>query len=233
MSTRVFVVGTDTEVGKTSVCCALLGAATMRGLRLRPFKPAQSGPPGPDSDVARLLAAAGLPADQGEQACPHQYPEPIAPGIAESIAPFLQAPASSTTPCPALGVAATSLDKWESATDAAITLIEGAGGLHVPMPGGSWQPQWIQALSRQTVVVGREGLGTINHTLCTINGLRDLGRPPLGFILCQVTEARDASAAQNASIIAAASSVPHLGTLPYAASVGPAPELLDALLARL
>jgi hypothetical protein len=47
-------------------------------------------------------------------------------------------------------------------------VIEGAGGLWVPMPGGSWLPAWISALRAEVVVVGRLGLGTINHCLLTI-----------------------------------------------------------------
>ena len=57
---RIFMVGTDTGVGKTTVTCALLGSAARAGLIAIPCKPAESGPEGPTSDRARLLAASRL-----------------------------------------------------------------------------------------------------------------------------------------------------------------------------
>lgn len=238
MATRIYVVGTDTEVGKTAVCAAILGAAHDRGLRAVPFKPAASGDSGSGSDIARLLRAASLDLGQGGLACPHHYLEPIAPGIAEDPRPFLdprQARTGDDRPPAPLRDALSALEAWERRHRADLTIVEGAGGLQVPMPGGWWQPRWVYALAPYSIVVGREGLGTINHTLQTIVGLRHLGRTPLGFVLSQTAAERDPSADQNAAIIAAASSVPHLGTLKFfrGRDPEPAPELLDAILRRL
>lgn len=238
MATRIYIVGTDTNVGKTSVTEALLRAAAMRGLRAVPFKPAESGAAGSDSDIARLLRAAGLERGQGGLACPHHYALPVAPGIADDPSLFLdprKARTDDDRPPPALRAALQSLESWERRHHAELTFIEGAGGLQVPMPGGWWQPRWIYALAPYTLVVGREGLGTINHTLQTIVGLRHLGRTPLGFILSRTDLTEDPSADTNAAVIAAASSVPHLGTLAsyLTRQPPPAPELLDALLRRL
>ena len=128
---------------------------------------------------------------------------------------------------------AAALDAWEARHRPELTLVEGAGGLYVPMPGGTWQPAWIAALAPWTIVVGRTGLGTINHCSSTIAGLRALGRPPLGFVLSQTDARPDPSAADNAAVIANANGLPHLGTLPHGPEPVLAPELLDALLARL
>lgn len=230
MSTRIFIVGTDTEVGKTAVTAALLHTATQRGIRAIPFKPAQSGEDTP-SDIERLLAAAKLPNDRLEAACPLRYAPPLAPGLADDPTPFR---AGNLTPDPAVlrRVSAT-LDQWEVQHDPALTFVEGAGGLHVPMPGATWQPEWITALCSRTLVVGRAGLGTINHTLSTIIELRHLGRPPLGFVLSQTEPRDDPSVPDNAMVIAAASGVPHLGTLPYGPEPAAIPEVLDALLAQI
>ncbi|MEM9453010.1 MAG: dethiobiotin synthase [Myxococcota bacterium] len=230
MSTRIFIVGTDTEVGKTAVTAALLHTATQRGVRAIPFKPAQSGEDTP-SDIERLLAAAGLPNDSVDSACPLRYAPPLAPGLADDPTPFRT---GNPTPDPTvLHDVSTALDHWEAQHDPALTLVEGAGGLHVPMPGATWQPAWITALCSRTLVVGRAGLGTINHTLATITGLRDLGRPPLGFVLSLTEPRADPSVPDNAMVIAAASGVPHLGTLPHGSEPASTPDLLDALLARL
>lgn len=236
MSTRVFIVGTDTAVGKTAVTAALLATARARGLSAIPFKPAQSGDDRP-SDAERLLTAAGLALDELDAACPLRFGPALAPGLAEDPAPFLDpacAPASLGSLPPAiLTRVAAALAAWEARLQPALTLVEGAGGLHVPMPGGTWQPQWIAVLAPLTIVVGRTGLGTINHCLATIAGLREIGRPPLGFVLSQTTPELDPSVASNAAVIANASGVPLLGTLPHGAEPSQTPALLDALLARL
>lgn len=240
MSTRVFIVGTDTGVGKTAVTAALLATARTRGSRAIPFKPAQSGLDQP-SDAERLLAAAGLPLTELDAACPLRYEPPLAPGLAEDPTPFLDASRGAADPTRALaGIppaivtrCVLALATWEARLGPVLTLVEGAGGLHVPMPGATWQAAWILALAPWTIVVGRAGLGTINHCLSTIAGLRDIGRPPLGFVLSNPTPAQDPSVADNAAVIANATGVPHLGTLPHGPEPAHAPALLDALLARL
>ena len=233
MSRRVYVVGTDTEVGKTALCCALLRQAREQGLRIVPFKPAQSGEPGLPSDAERLLAAAGLPATDLDAICPLRYDVPVAPGIAADPAGFFKPAAANAEPHPqVLERVEDALHAWEQRTRAELVLIEGAGGLHVPMPGGTWQPQWIAQLSSEVVVVGRAGLGTINHTLLTIDALRALGCAVLGFYLVQTSGVSDPSVSDNASVIAAARGVLHLGTLPFCVDPDRAQRagLLNALL---
>lgn len=238
MTTRLFIVGTDTAVGKTSVTAALLRTSIERGLPLLlPFKPAQSGDDRP-SDIERLLRAARLPLTSIGEACPLRYSPPLAPGLAEDPRPFLPASDGATTTAQPLAsppqfvppTVLTALERWEDKHKPAITLVEGAGGLHVPMPGGTWQSSWITALSELTVVVGRAGLGTINHSISTIEGLRSLGRPPLGFILSHTDDHPDPSTTDNAAVIALRTGVPHLGTLPFGPEPAIAPDLLDALL---
>lgn len=207
---RLYLVGTDTAVGKTTVACALLRRARLAGVRAIAFKPAQTGPDHP-SDAARLAEAAGLPG-RASSICPLVWPDPIAPGMADDPAPFLSGHAEPVR-CPALDQADAALRTLVSETQPELLLIEGAGGLHVPMPGGTWQPRWIITLATHTLVVGRAGLGTIHHTLSVIEGLRAAGRPPLGFVLSHVT-APDPSTASNATVIAARSGVPHLATFP-------------------
>jgi dethiobiotin synthetase len=69
-------------------------------------------------------------------------------------------------PAADLAAARAVLERLEAGTRRTLTMIEGAGGLWVPMPGGTWLPAWISALRAAPVVVGRLGLGTINHTAC-------------------------------------------------------------------
>jgi dethiobiotin synthetase len=208
---RLYLVGTDTGVGKTTVACALLVAARHESMRVLPFKPAQSGDDRP-SDAMRLAAAAGLPPSSAAAIAPLTWPAALAPGIAEDPAPFLDG-RPEPRDCAALVTVTRTLRDLERAHGPELVVIEGAGGLHVPMPGGSWQPRWIVALATHTLVVGRAGLGTIHHTLAVIEGLRALGRPPSGFVLSAPARS-DASALTNARVIAAKSGVPHMATFP-------------------
>lgn len=216
---RVMLVGTDTDCGKTTVACALLRAARSAGVRAVPFKPAASGPAGPDGDPERLLAAAARPGLTLEQLCPLRFAAPVAPGLAEDGALDM-----SRWTClegqgepAALADVRAALDRLEARHAPELTVIEGAGGLWVPMPGGSWLPAWVSGLAAAPVVVGRLGLGTINHCLLTILGLRQLGLPPLGFFLTQTRPGVEASHAHNERMIAAASGLECLGVLAYGA----------------
>ena len=107
------------------------------------------------------------------------------------------------------------LARLEARHRPALTLIEGAGGLYVPMPGGSWLPAWVGAFAAETIVVGRLGLGTINHCLLTFAALARLGAAPRGFILAQTVAGDDPSHAHNERVIAAASGLPCLGVLAF------------------
>ena len=217
---RLFLVGTDTDVGKTALACALLRAGAAASLRVLPFKPAASGPSGPTGDPERLAAACSLGLTAA-QICPLRYAEPLAPGIAEDPAPFearvlgldgVEVMSRETGP---FGAVRGALAALEASVRPDVTLVEGAGGLWVPMPGGSWLPAWISGLAAAPVVVGRLGLGTINHTLLTIAALRRLQLAPRGFFMVETRASGDPSRARNPAIVAAASGVPCLGVLPF------------------
>ena len=158
----VLVTGTDTGVGKTVVTAAVAVAAQAAGLRVAVVKPGQTGTnlgEPSDVDVVRWLAA---------------------PASARTIASFPEALA----PLPAARVAkADPLELYavldavrEEAEEHDIVLIEGAGGLLVPMglrPSGE---PWTVAdlavsLAAPAVVVARSGLGTLNHTALTLEAL--------------------------------------------------------------
>ncbi len=100
MTDRIFFVGTNTEVGKTTLVCSLLRWSRARDLAVAPFKPAQSGDFETPTDIDRLLDAAGISRDHAMSACPMSYPEPVAPGIAEDPSPFLRPPAANVDPLP-------------------------------------------------------------------------------------------------------------------------------------
>lgn len=215
MTRRLFFVGTDTSAGKTQVICALLRSAARAGISAVPFKPAESGPDGPASDRARLLAASILTDAEAGDLTPMRWPKPIAPGLADDPNPFLGRGVGVSDLEAMLGRARWALARLEQRHAAVVSLIEGAGGLLVPMPGGSWLPDWITGLRAQPVIVARAGLGTVNHTLLTIESMRVRELEPLGFIFSQLLARDDPSRLHNASVIEQRSGVPCLGTLPF------------------
>ncbi len=216
---RIFVVGTDTDCGKTQVTCALLRAARNAGFRVAPFKPAVSGGSGPGSDHERLLRASGLPRKHLGLVAPLRYEPPLAPGIADNREAFVdpegQDDVDTNTLITPLARARAALARLERQTRPDLVIVEGAGGLHVPMPGGTWLPEWIEAFATRPLIVGRLGLGTINHTLLTIDALRQRKLPPIGFVLSQTQAGDDPSRDDNPQVIAAASGLPCLGILPH------------------
>jgi dethiobiotin synthetase len=233
---RIFLVGTDTDCGKTTVACALLRAAVAAGVRALPFKPAASGPVDERGDPERLVAAAGLAGLTAAEICPLRYAAPVAPGLAEAggsemslwagpkgqvsgeprLASEMSLWAGPKGQVPEqLGRVEARLEELERRYAPELTIIEGAGGLWVPMPGGSWLPAWISGLAAAPVVVGRLGLGTINHCLLTIAALRQIGLAPRGFVLAQTSAAVEPSQAHNEGVIAAASGLACLGVLSF------------------
>jgi dethiobiotin synthetase len=162
----VIVTGTDTGVGKTIVTAAIAAAATAAGVRVAVVKPAQTGvpdaypldTPGEEPDTA-TVARLGGPVDVRTLA---SYPDPLAP---------LTAAAVSGRPPLQLGAAVEAVRAAEATHD--LVLVEGAGGLLVPMGSNDFDDRgWTVAdlaveLACPAVVVVRAGLGTLNHTALT------------------------------------------------------------------
>ncbi|WAS94377.1 ATP-dependent dethiobiotin synthetase BioD [Nannocystis punicea] len=218
----MFLVGTDTDCGKTTLACALLRAGADAGLRVLPFKPAASGPSGPAGDPERLAAASDLGVTASE-ICPLRYAEPLAPGIVEDAGAFvggsqLDVRRDMLQETGSIGHVRKTMESLEATHRPDVTLIEGAGGLWVPMPGGTWLPAWVAGLGGAPVVVGRLGLGGVNHALLTIFALRALGLPPRGFFLVDTHGMPDAARTHNPAVIGAASGLSCLGVMPHAAT---------------
>jgi dethiobiotin synthetase len=169
----VLVTGTDTGVGKTIVTAAVAAAAQSAGLRVAVIKPGQTG------------TAAGEPTDidvVSRLAAPHtartlaSYPDPLAPLAAARVARM--------PPLELYEVVDTL--RAESARHD-LVLVEGAGGLLVPMGVRPSGEPWTLAdlattLGVGAIVVSRAGLGTLNHTALTLEALTRRG-VPAGVVL--------------------------------------------------
>jgi dethiobiotin synthetase len=199
----LFVTGTDTGVGKTEVSCALIAAARADGLDLAAMKPAQSGiTPGEPSDADRLRAAAGG-GDPPELVCPYAFAAPLAPGVAARLA-------GVELRLEVILEAARAL----AARHAAL-LVEGAGGLLVPLTPRHTYADLAQALGLPVLVVARAGLGTVNHTALTVEALRARRLPVAGIVLNRTSAEVDPSMPHNAAEIERLTGASVLASLPF------------------
>lgn len=203
----LFVTATDTGVGKTEVACALVSGARVDGLDVGVMKPAQSGvTPGEPSDAERLSAAAGG-ADPLELICPHSFAAPLAPGVAARLA-------GVTLSLGALVDRARALAARHQAL-----LVEGAGGLLVPLTPTETYADLMVALGLPVLVVARAGLGTVNHTALTVEALRARGLVIAGLVLNRTTPADDPSVPHNAAELERLTGLAVLASLPYCSDI--------------
>jgi dethiobiotin synthetase len=162
----VFVTGTDTGVGKTVAAATLLcrfrvpheeGHSTAIPKRLRYWKPIQTGVP-PDDDTATVRRLTGCREeellDKGIR-----LPQPVSPHLAARLSGTV----IDVREIEALARAQPASDRW---------IVEGAGGVLVPINDQMLMVDLIVRLSLPALVVARTTLGTINHTLLTLEALR-------------------------------------------------------------
>jgi dethiobiotin synthetase len=168
-----FVTGTDTGVGKTVVSAALAAALVGDGEIVAAFKPAVTGldeDPGDGwpADHELLAAITGqAPADVS----PHRFGPPCSPHLAAAL--------SGRSIDPARLVAAAR----GAARGADVLVVEGVGGLLVPLAPDYSVRDFASALALALIVVARPGLGTINHTLLTVEAARAAGLSVAGVVL--------------------------------------------------
>ena len=185
MTHAIVVTATDTDVGKTVFAAGLTRA--IDGCYWKPIQAGLEG--GTDSDTVRRLS--GLPA---ERILPEAYRlnTPASPHHAAAIDNVVIEPSLLDLP----------------QSDRRI-VVEGAGGLLVPLAGGLLFADVFARWRFETVIVARTTLGTINHSLLTIEALRARDIPILGVAF--VGEAH----AESEHAISAIGRVRHLGRLPW------------------
>jgi dethiobiotin synthetase len=175
--TRVFVTATGTDVGKTFVACALVRELLTRGLKLRVLKPVATGFDARNvaqSDTGRLLLAQGLPLDAAnlDTTTPWQFAAPLSPDMAarrESRSlPFADVVAFCT-----------------QRHDVDLTLIEGIGGVMVPLDAEHTVLDWIERLRPKVVLVAGSYLGTLSHTLTAAACLHARGLDPAAVVISE------------------------------------------------
>ncbi len=224
-----FVTGTDTGVGKTAVAAALLWLLTRRGLRAAPVKLVETGlAPGATGDLELCLATAGLepPPAELELMRPCRFRLAASPHLAAEQEDREVDPARLEMACREL---AGRYDRL---------VVEGAGGLLVPLTRNFLTIDLAARLGLPLVVAARAGLGTINHTLLTLRAARSAGLAVAAVVLNRAQPVEDSPQAHllerdNRRVIAELGGVTVLGPLPHLLGAGKLPaatrELADFL----
>ncbi len=159
----VFVTGTGTGVGKTVVAAVIARALAAGGQGVAVFKPALTGLDEPgEPDHAILRRAAGSP-QAPEQVAPYRFEPPLSPHLAAQLAGEEIDPGA---------LCAAAVDAGE---EAGALVCEGVGGLLVPLTPGYLVRDFARDLGLPLVIAAAPGLGTINHTLLTVEAARAVG----------------------------------------------------------
>lgn len=208
----LLITGTDTGVGKTTVACGLAAALAVGGLRVGVFKPAETGClVGADGqcvgDDARRLQFFARSAAPAGDVCPYALPEPLAPALAARRAGVRIA----------VETIVAAYARIAAAHD--VTLVEGAGGLLVPLTDSLTFADLAVRLRLPVVLVVASRLGAINHALLTVRGARALGLSVLGYIVNFPVPADDDLAARTNVDVLTQWLGPPLGLLPYLGEV--------------
>jgi len=208
MSSTILITGTDTGVGKTVVTAGLAGALRARGINAGVMKPVASGCTvaggeiiSPDTDFLR--AATGV-TEPDFMVTPVMLEPPVAPSVAARM---------GATPFTFAQIREGLVDLLERHP---VVLMEGVGGFLVPVTDEMLMSDIAEKLRASVLIVARPGLGTINHTLLTIEAVQMRELRLAGVVFCQTREdERDASTGTNVAEIEHISGAYMFGTLPF------------------
>lgn len=204
----LFITGTDTGVGKTYVACSILRELRQAGVRAGAYKPACSGaevlPDGRRAwaDVDALAAACDEQFPR-ERICPQCLTAPLAPPAAAALE-------GRRVDEPLL---AEGRDWWIGQVD--FLLVEGAGGLLSPLGDDVLNADLAASLGYPVLVVAADRLGTINHTLLTVEAALARKLQVAGIVLNRLTADPDLSAESNYGQLQQHCPVPVLGVWPF------------------
>jgi dethiobiotin synthetase len=173
VSAGVFVTGTGTEVGKTVVAAALAATAAGGGAAVTVFKPAVSGLDelaGAEADH-ELLRRAAESGQTDDEISPYRFGPAVSPHLAAELA------GERVEPARLREAARAAADVGE------VLVVEGVGGFLVPLAPDYLVRDLAVELGLPVVVAAAPGLGTINHTLLTLESIRAAGLEPALVVL--------------------------------------------------
>jgi dethiobiotin synthetase len=188
VSQVIFITGTDTGVGKTVLTAMLLWHLRRNGGRALAMKPFCSGGRGD----ARLLWSLQKDAISLDEINPFYFPKPLAPWVA-------QRGKTASKPEITMAKAVKPIEAVKKRCET--LLIEGSGGVFVPVSPRLMVADLIARTAARVIVAAPNALGTINHTLLTVEALRSRGVQSIKIVL-MARQSPDPSAATNLATLA-------------------------------
>jgi len=203
-----FITGTDTGVGKTAVTAGLAANLKQKGFDVGIMKPVQTGS---EKSEHGLISADALYAmqvakinDPMELVSPYRLEAPLAPSIAAQIT--------------GVNIEVQKIEHAyrELCKRHRFMLVEGAGGIMVPVTGRLLMADLAKILNLPVLIVARPGLGTVNHTLLTIEYAKSRDIQVAGVIINGLNESEAGTAEKtNPGLIEELSGIPVVGIIPY------------------
>jgi dethiobiotin synthetase len=201
----VFVTGTDTGVGKSVLAASICAALVARGERVAAFKPVVTGLDEPAGDLPpdhELLAIASGGRRPAHEVALYRYGPPVSPHFAAELAGEVIEPGRLVA-C------------VRGAAEAAdVLVVEGVGGLLVPITPGYLVRNLARDLGLPLVVAARPGLGTINHTLLTAEAARAVGLAVAGIVMTPWPDQASPMEVSNRATVERLAGVPVSGLPP-------------------
>lgn len=199
----IFITGTDTDVGKTVATAALACCMEKSGKNVTVIKPFQTGT-GEDGllDIEFIYKALGHDFEL-EDVCPVRLSNPLSPYSAAEI--------ENTE----INISSVLSSLKEKLLDSSGTvLFEGAGGLLVPITKSYFMSDFAKDMGLSLIIVSRPGLGTLNHTLLTIEHAKQKGLQILGIIICNYPPTPGLAELLNINTILQLTDVEVIGVIP-------------------
>ncbi|HEY1235871.1 MAG TPA: dethiobiotin synthase [Candidatus Binatia bacterium] len=207
MACGIFITGTDTGVGKTLVSCSVAALLRDLGYRVGVMKPVETGCSQRNGelfpeDAVRLKQASGCD-EPMEKICPYRFAEPLAPSIAAER-----------------GGERIDIDRLlqvyhEISSGHDVTLVEGAGGLMVPLLPSFTYADFGRTAKLPLIVVAANRLGAINHLMLTLEHAQCKGLSVIGYVLNCVTDQNSLASDTNREVLANLTGVPCLAELTF------------------
>jgi len=214
MARQFLVSGTDTGVGKTTLASALAFALASRGMRVGVMKPVETGCAARDGALvaadAEALLAGSLADWPMDLVCPYRYRAPLAPPAAAE---------AEGAPLPDLDRIADAYHQLAARAD--VMLVEGAGGLMVPI---TWERNYADLalmLDLELVLVIGNRLGALNAALLTLDHAARRGLRIAGYVLSDIEPDSSPATRTNPSALARLTRVVCLGHLRHKAPLDP------------
>lgn len=215
-----FITGTDTGVGKTFFTKGLASALRQRGMRVGVMKPVETGcgPSGKrhPSDALALAEAAGNDFDVS-LICPYQFEAPLAPEVAAHLE------GQEIDSQIILAVYQTMSRQCD------LTLVEGAGGLMVPIARSYTMADLVHDLKIPLLLVVDSKLGAVNHTLLTLETAASRDLKVHGYVLNHASPKADLASETNAELLSRCTDIACLGSIPWSPDHDPTETVNNAI----